>query len=116
MEWHFLQLKDEGDHASSPLASRLDVWRERCCSQTFEDVRQLLVEAAACPGGTGWAKDSAEYTARASIRAEPAEIRRVQGEVVPTNEEPALATSAANITCGAGQHHEASATWAPGQK
>ena len=40
----FLQLKDEGDHASNPLASLMDVWRERCCSQTFEDVRQLLGE------------------------------------------------------------------------
>ena len=41
---------------------------------------------------------------------------RVQDEVVPTNEKPTLTNSAANFTSSIGQHHEASATWAPGQK
>ena len=72
--------------------SRLDVWRTQ-------------------DGG----KDSAEDTARASIRPEPADIRRVQGEVLPTDEEPSLTNSAANFAGDTG-HHEASATWAPGQK
>ena len=86
------------------------------CPQAFEDLRQVWERSAACPGGTGWGKDSAEDTARASIRAEPAEIRRLQGEVVPTDKEPALTNPAANFASGTGQHHEVSATWSPGQK
>ena len=89
--------------------TRLNCWipawmfgERDCCPQS----RQLVQQ-------TGWRKHSAQDTSRASIRPEPAEIRRVQGEVVPTDEEPALMNSAANLAGDTGQHHEITATWSP---